>query len=109
MPEYNAAKAFDGEEGTRWATDGGTRAAWLEVDLGAPVTFSRAVIKEAFDRVRSFQLQQKVGEKWEPFARGTVLGEQREIKFSPVTAQHVRLEILNATDGPTLWEFQLFK
>ena len=37
-------KAVDGDPETRWATDNGTRQAWLEVDLGKPVTFSRAMI-----------------------------------------------------------------
>ncbi len=69
MAEYDAGKAFDDNDATRWATDGGTHAAWLEVDLGAPVTFSRAVIKEAFDRVRSFELQQTTGDAWETFAK----------------------------------------
>ncbi len=109
MPEYDAVKAFDDNDATRWATDGGTHAAWLEVDLGAPVTFSRAVIKEAFDRVKSFELQHKAGVAWETFAKGTTIGERREVKFKPVTAQYVRLNIIEATDGPTLWEFQLFK
>ena len=30
------------------------------------------------------------------------------MKFTPVTAQVWRLNILKASDGPTLWEFQLF-
>lgn len=109
MSEYDASKAFDDNDATRWATDGGTHAAWLEVDLGAPATFSRAVIKEAFDRVQSFELQQKAGEAWETIAKGTKIGERREMKFKPVTAQYLRLNILEATDGPTLWEFQVFK
>ena len=109
MSEYDAGKAFDDNDTTRWATDGGTHAAWLEVDLGAPATISRAVIKEAFDRVQSFELQHKTGEAWETFARGTNIGERREVKFKPLTAQYLRLNILEATDGPTLWEFQLFK
>ena len=29
--------------------------------------------------------------------------------FDPVTAQRVRLNVLESTDGPTIWEFQLFK
>ncbi|MHB9081988.1 MAG: hypothetical protein ACYC3X_31370, partial [Pirellulaceae bacterium] len=30
-------------------------------------------------------------------------------KFESVTAQRVRLNITEATDGPTIWEFQLFE
>jgi hypothetical protein len=31
-----------------------------------------------------------------------------EVSFPPVTARHVRLNITEATDSPTIWEFQLF-
>ena len=37
----------------------------------------------------------------------TRIGEQYADDFQPVTAQYVRLNILEATDGPTIWEFQL--
>jgi len=46
--EYGAAKAFDGNDETRGATDGGTTAAWLEVDLGQPAVVGHAVIAQAF-------------------------------------------------------------
>lgn len=106
---YSAAMAVDGDLGTRWATDSGTQAAWLQVDLGTPKTFSRAVIYEAYPgRVQSFQLQWFDGTNWQTFWTGTTLGSQWSQSFPPVTAQLARLNILSATDGPTLWEFQLF-
>jgi len=77
------------------------------VDLGSPVTFSRVAIKEAYDRVRRFELQYKDGATWKTFLEGTRIGEDHTKDFDPVTAQLVRLNILEATDGPTLWEFQL--
>ena len=107
-PEHNAAKAVDNDPDTRWATDSGVKQAWLEVDLGAPVTFGRAAIHEAYDRVRKFELQYKDGEAWKTFFSGTRIGEEYAQAFDPVTAQVVRLNILEATDGPTIWEFQLF-
>jgi alpha-L-fucosidase len=104
---YAARMALDDNPDTRWATDAGTHAAWLEVDLGQPVTFDRVAISEAFDRVRRFELQHKTGSAWTTFFQGTRLGEVYAARFDPVTAQHVRLNILDATEGPTLWEFQL--
>jgi alpha-L-fucosidase len=106
---YAAAKAVDGNAATRWATDTGTSQAWLEVDLGQPKTFSRAVINEAYaGRVQSFQLQWFDGAAWQTFWTGTTIGAQWSQNFTPVTAQRVRLNILNSTDGPTIWEFLLF-
>jgi len=105
---YGPAKAVDDDLATRWATDTGTKQAWLEVDLGKPMTFNRVKISEDYDRVREFELQCRDGSRWKTFARGTKLGFDYSKQFEPVTARYVRLNILDATDGPTIWEFQLF-
>jgi alpha-L-fucosidase len=105
---YSPAMALDDSAETRWATDSGTRQAWLEVDLGKPTTFSRVAISEAYDRVRRFELQSMTsGTTWKTFLTGTRIGEDYSATFNPVTAQRVRLNILEATEGPTIWEFQL--
>jgi alpha-L-fucosidase len=104
---HAARMALDDNPDTRWATDAGTHAAWLEVDLGRPVIFDRVAISEAFDRVRRFELQYRTESDWKTFFQGTRIGEVYAARFDPVTAQHVRLHILEATEGPTLWEFQL--
>ncbi len=109
MHTYGPDKALDDDPDTRWATDSGTHQAWVEVDLGKPTPIARAVIHEAYaGRVREFELQAKEGDAWRTFARGTTIGERRILKFPPVTARIVRLNILKATEGPTIWEFQLF-
>jgi len=106
---YSPGKAFDDDPETRWATDSGTHEAWLEVDLGKPTTIDRAAVHEAYaNRVQEFELQCKDGDAWRTIARGTTLGENRSLKFEPVTARIVRLSILKATEGPTIWEFHLF-
>ena len=107
-PGYGADKAVDDDISTRWATDYGIKQAWLEVDLGKQVMFNRVKISEAYDRVRQFELQIKDGDQWQTFARGTKIGDEYVQKFSPITARTVRLNILEATEGPTIWEFQLF-
>ena len=77
------------------------------MDLGKPMTFSRVVIREApWDRVRKFQLQYKDGQTWRTFHEGTVLGDF-QVDFKPVTARHVRLNILQATNVATIWEVYL--
>jgi len=108
---YGPDKACDGDDGTRWATDAGTKAAWLEVDLGKPMTFDRVQIDEACGaRVRCFELQYKDGDAWQTGYKGTTIGANFTTpKFPAITAQHVRLNILEATEGPTLNEWQLLK
>jgi alpha-L-fucosidase len=106
---YRPAKAVDDDPASRWATDAGTRQAWLEVDLGKSTTFNNVVIKEEFDRVQQYELQCKDGGQWWTIADGKKIGRKLKLEFSPpVTARHVRLNILKATDGPTISELQLF-
>ncbi len=110
LAEYGSDKAVDGRTDTRWATDSGTTSAWLELDLGQPVTFSRVRIKQAFPelkRVRKFAIEYWRDEQWKPCYLGENLPATLAAKFESVTAQRVRLNITEATDGPTLWEFQL--
>ncbi len=108
--EFGPEKAVDGRSDTRWATDAGVKAAHLEIDFGKPVTFKRAYLSEAYpNRVQKFELQRLEGGQWKPFLTGTTIGEAWSRSFAPVTAQKVRLAVLEATDGPTLWEFNLFE
>lgn len=105
---YGPGMAVDDDPETRWATDAGTLSAWLEVDLGAPVKIGRVVIDErAWHRVRKFELRCRDGEVWKTVLSGTTIGEGFSSDFAPATARHVRLEILEATEGPTLWEFRV--
>jgi alpha-L-fucosidase len=105
---YGPAKAVDDDPATRWATDTGTKQVWFEVDLGKPTTFNCVKISEAYDRVREFELQCKDANRWKTFVSGTKIGSDYSQQIEPVTARYVRLNILKATDGPTIWEFQLF-
>jgi alpha-L-fucosidase len=108
VDRYGPAMALDDDPDTRWATDVGTHQAWLEVDLGSPQTIDRAMISEAYaPRVQKYELEAKEGDGWKTFAQGGRLGEEATIRFEPVTAQVIRLNILQASEGPTIWEFQL--
>jgi hypothetical protein len=53
-------------------------------------------------------VQYKVAGEWKDAAAGTSIGENRELRFPPVRARVFRLNITDATDVPTIWEFQLF-
>jgi alpha-L-fucosidase len=109
MKEYGPDRAFDDQSETRWATDAGTHSAWIAVDLGAPMTISRVVIIEGeWDRVRRFQLQVSNGDDWRTVAQGERLGRRADLAFDAVRCRRVRLNILEATEGPTIHEFQVF-
>ena len=109
--EYVAAAAVDDNPSTRWATDDGITNAWLEIDLGAAKTFGRAVISAAYpelDRIRAFRIEYRDGDAWKIACIGGRIVAETAVNFPPVTARFVRLNITEATNGPTIREFQLF-
>jgi alpha-L-fucosidase len=106
---HNADKAFDDDFDTRWATDFGVSRAWLEVDLGENQKFNKVMIDEAYaGRVQSFELRYRDGQEWKTFYKGDKIGEGFDAEFEPVTARYVRLYIIEAAEGPTINEFQIF-
>jgi alpha-L-fucosidase len=107
-PEFSPDEAFDDDPETRWGCDWGTHFCWLEVDLGEPKTFDRAWISEPYDRVQEFELQVWQDGRWKTFHRGTAIGESCSLRFPTVTGQRVRLNLLKTSEGPSIWEFQLF-
>jgi len=108
--QYAPGMALDDNPETRWATDAGTHAAWLEVDLGKPMAIRRVKIDEPqqYQRVQTFELQHHDGTAWQTFHKGTTIGSDWSLEIEPITAQRIRLNILKATDGPTLNKLMLF-
>ena len=105
MEDYEPASAFDDDPQTRWATDGGTRSAWIAREFPQPVTIDGLTVREAFPgRVQRFVLEYRDGAAWKPIVSGTTLGENYSRDFPAVTVREVRLNLLEATEGPTLWE-----
>jgi len=106
--EYGAQKAFDDDTDTRWATDGGTKQAWIAVELLAPKAVAQVKISEAYaGRVQKFEFQYRDGNDWKTIFTGTTLGDNFQKSFPAVTALEFRLNILDATEGPTINEIDL--
>ncbi len=107
---YGPDKALDDDPDTRWATDAGITAAWLQVDLGSVKSIHRVLIDEReWNRVNRFELQAGLGDVWKTIHSGTTIGQDKVIEFEPIKAQFFRLNILESVDGPTLWEVQLYE
>lgn len=105
---YSPDNAFDGDDKTSWTAEAGVKQGWLEVDLGKTRTVAQAIIYETYPgRIKEFELQYKAADKWKILYSGIGLGAQAVIRFKPVQAQHVRLNILKATDNPAVLEMKL--
>ncbi|MGH7991128.1 MAG: alpha-L-fucosidase, partial [Limisphaerales bacterium] len=108
--DYGAQFAFDGDDQTRWATDDATKQAWIAIDFLKPQTVNGVHISEAYpNRVQNFELQYRAGGGWKTIFTGATLGDDFQKSFATVTAREFRLNILDASEGPTINEIELQK
>jgi alpha-L-fucosidase len=107
---YGPDKALDDDLHTRWATGDSTRACWLSVDLESPQKIDRVRIDEFEPRIEKFaiEVRDSADQPWRVVHTGAKVGKKFEAKFKPVTARHVRLNILEANFAPTIWEFSVY-
>ena len=110
-PRYAPAFAVDDDSGTRWATDDGTGECWIEIDLGQSREFNGAYLNEGWNRVREFVLESRGADgRWRAFYKGTTIGTAGlSIEFPKTSGQVIRLHILKASEGPTIWDFELYE
>ncbi|MEI6890698.1 MAG: carbohydrate-binding protein [Pontiella sp.] len=102
---YAAGKACDGDLDTRWATD--VSPAWLEVDFGETVLVNGTRVAEYGDRIRSYEIQVYNGEWKTAFVGGDPSAVQTDW-FPAVAGSKVRLQTLDSTFNPSIWEFEVF-
>ena len=58
-PGLTAPKAFDGHSRTRWnSKPGDAKRAWLAACWDQPVTVTEVVVRQAYDRITAFRIQQ---------------------------------------------------
>lgn len=106
---YDAAKAVDGDELSRWSAQKDATNGWLEVDLEQETAIDRAVVMEMeYRQTQEWALETKAENEWKVLASGKTLEFVQEIRFPPVKARFVRLNIMKSIKPPTIFEFQVF-
>jgi alpha-L-fucosidase len=108
---FEASNLLDGDRTTYWATDDNVIAASLTVDLGAATPFDHVVLQEYIElgqRILKYTVEARIQGEWKTIAEGTSLGWKRIFKIDPVTADQVRLNILESKACPTVSTFSLF-
>lgn len=110
LHDHGPQQAFDQDSTTRWASDSGTKQAWIARDFEKKTTVARIRIDEALaQRVRQFEFQYRDGSAWKTLFTGEKIGRNFTRTFPAVTALEFRLNILDATDGPTITEIEFFE
>lgn len=102
---FGADKALDGKKDTYWATDDKLRSASLTIDFGKPTTFNRFLVQEYIplgQRVKSFELEAKVGNEWKQLATQSTIGYKRILVFPTVQATQLRFTITDAKSSPII-------
>jgi len=64
-------------------------------------------MEEGWGRIQRFEVQVKEGDQWRTILDGKTIGPYFIRQLTPVPAQYVRLNVLEARNVPTIWEFQL--
>jgi alpha-L-fucosidase len=108
---FAPSNVLDGRRDTYWATDDGVTQAELVLDLGKPVTFNVVRLREHLplgQRVERFALDAWNEGKWEEFAAGTSIGNQRLVATRSLTASKVRLRVTQAPVCPAISEFGFY-
>ncbi|WP_337104212.1 alpha-L-fucosidase [Paenibacillus sp. YIM B09110] len=108
---HRADRVTDGQSSTYWCPPEGQEEAQLTIDLGSEQAFDRIVLQEYVSegqRIEAFQLEWQDGDVWRTLYEGNIVGYKRICRFEEVTAQRIRLVILQSRWCPTISQFEVY-
>lgn len=109
---YRAENLTDENRETYWATDDGTTAADVVVDLRQAVSFHVVRLREEIrlgQRVDEFAVEYWKDGAWQEFARGTSIGPCRLLQRADgITTTQLRLRIISSSACPAISELGVF-
>ncbi len=110
--KYSPENLLDGKRTTFWSAADSAKTAEVVVDLGGPVRFNVARVREYIplgQRIEAFALDTWHSGAWNSIAEGTSVGSCRLVKMDQtITANRARLRITKSAACPVLSEFGLF-
>ncbi|MCG3120743.1 MAG: hypothetical protein ALAOOOJD_03571 [bacterium] len=108
---FAAQNMIDDKQETYWATDDSVTRASSVLTLPKAETFNCVRLQEHIalgQRVESFEVAQGDGNHWTIVASGTTIGHKRLLRFPSVTADKVRVTILQAKACPIISRIGIF-
>lgn len=106
---YVPANVVDGNPATRWASGPrGLRQAWIALDFQREIIISTLRIKQYESRIQKFQIEipdDKNG--WRAIQTGATIDGRGEISLPPTKASKLRLNILDASEAPSIYEIKV--
>lgn len=109
---FEAANALDGNTITCWMPPDWTTQAELVVTLAGKKTFNRVMFQEQIrdysQRIARFAIDAYVDGQWRQIAEGQTVGYKRICRTPTVTAEKVRIRVLDCRLCPTISNFGLY-
>lgn len=115
---FDAARAIDGKETTRWNDDCAEAQPWIAIEWQSPQTFNKVVVKQAYDRVQEYTLDiwDPTKNDWVVAFTGTGPGTGRidinhtlVATFSaPVTTTKLRFSSVRKVSCVSIWELEVY-
>ena len=111
-PKFSPQNILDEDNATYWATDDNIFNAELVIDLGEEIIFDRVMLQEPIrfgQRIAEFSIEGLVDNQWTLLANGTTIGYKRLLRFKPINANKIRINIIRSNNIPAISNFGLYK
>ena len=106
--QLDAKFITDGNPSTMWAAAEMDRQASVTINLGSSYEIHGIFLSDApYGRITDFELQALADGQWRTLRTGKRIGPSLKLPVEALAASAVRLRIKNATDTPTLAEFEV--
>ncbi|HUN62182.1 MAG TPA: alpha-L-fucosidase [Candidatus Sulfotelmatobacter sp.] len=108
---FTTNEALDDNPETFWSAPAGSHRAMIHVTFKQPMTFDCALTMEWLNdgqHVQKYAIEVLENGKWKRVVEGQAIGHKKIDHFPPVTAQEVRLNLLDTTSEAHIREFQLY-
>jgi hypothetical protein len=92
--------------------DDGQTTGWLEIDLGRDYTFDVILVSEHIalgQRVKAFSIEVYTKGVWRMWMRSTTIAQRRILRWYPVTANKVRINITESLAVPCIEKVSIYK
>jgi len=103
---------LDGDTTTCWMPPDWTTQAELVVTMNEEKTFNRVMFQEQIrdfgQRIASFAVDAEVEGQWRQIAEGQTVGYKRICRTQEITADKVRIRVLDSRVCPTISNFALY-
>ena len=110
--KYKAGNVTDGNPDSYWATDDGVIKSSITIDFNEPTGFNRFLVQEDIrlgQRIKKFTVEVFAKDEWKEIAAETTIGQKRILRFENVTADKLRLNIIDSKACAVISNIEVYK